>query len=101
MTQHPVLRGNGYAVSRDLHPRLVDVDRLRPLGRETRKHPPQHIRKLKASLEQFGFVLPIVVDEADRVLESGVRWFAAPKMAPAQVPGHNLYRTVWWDAVYA
>jgi len=55
-----VLRGNGYAASRDLHPRLVDVDRLRPLGRETRKHPPQHIRKLKASLEQFGFVLPIV-----------------------------------------
>ena len=61
MTQHTSLRGNGYAISRDLHPRLIDVDRLRPLGRDTRKHPPGQIRKLKASIEQFGFVVPTVI----------------------------------------
>jgi hypothetical protein len=68
MTQHPALRGNGYAVSRDLYPRLIDIDPFRPLGRETRKHPPKHTRKLKASLEQFGFVLPIIIDELNRVV---------------------------------
>jgi hypothetical protein len=41
--------------------------RLKPLGRQTRKHPPAQIRKLQSSIEQFGFVLPIVVDAEGRV----------------------------------
>src|SRR5437764_13036074 len=39
-------RGNGYALSRDLNPRLVPVASCKPLGRETRKHPPGQVRKL-------------------------------------------------------
>jgi hypothetical protein len=39
MNRQPPLRGNGYAVSRDLNPKLVSVDSLKPLGRLTRKHP--------------------------------------------------------------
>ena len=35
----PVPGGNGFAVSRDLNPKLTDVSSLKPLGRETRKHP--------------------------------------------------------------
>jgi hypothetical protein len=53
----PMLRGNGFAVSRNLNPNLVGVETLKPLGRENRKHPPAQIRKLQASIEQFGFVL--------------------------------------------
>jgi hypothetical protein len=33
----PLLRANGYAVSRDLNPKLVPVASCAPLGRETRK----------------------------------------------------------------
>jgi DNA modification methylase len=90
MTQHPVLRGNGYAVSRDLHPRLIDIDPLRPLGRETRKHPPQHIRKLKASIEQFGFVLPVVIDELNRVVAGWGLVLAARNLGLTQVPAVTL-----------
>src|SRR6266567_4160241 len=61
----PLPRGNGYAVSRDLHPRLIDLGRLRPLGRNTRKHPPAHIRKLKASLEQVPAVTLSGLREAE------------------------------------
>src|SRR5207248_3308849 len=50
-----VASGNGYAVSRDLTPRLVLVADCKPLGRETRKHPPHQVRKLAASLNRFGF----------------------------------------------
>ena len=39
-------RGNGYPLSRDLAPQLVPVADCKPLGRETRKHPPQQVRKL-------------------------------------------------------
>jgi DNA modification methylase len=90
MTQHPMLPGNGYAVSRDLHPRLIDVDRLRPLGRATRKHPPGHISKLKASIEQFGFVLPIVIEEAERVVAGWGLVLAARKLGLTQVPTVTL-----------
>jgi len=90
MTQHTSLRGNGYAISRDLHPRLIDVDRLRPLGRDTRKHPPGQIRKLKASIEQFGFVVPTVIDEMDRVVAGWGLVLAAGKLGLKQVPAVTL-----------
>ena len=56
------------AVSRNLNPNLVRIETLKPLGRESRKHPPAQIRKLQASIEQFGFVLPIVIDATSRVI---------------------------------
>ena len=54
MKLQPVPRGNGFAVSRDLNPVLIPVESLKPLGRETRKHPASQVRKLAESLEQFG-----------------------------------------------
>src|SRR5262245_32094525 len=90
MAQHPMLRTNGYAVSRNLHPRLVNVDRLRSIGRDTRKHPPAHIRKLKASIEQYGFVLPIVIDELHRVVAGWGLVLAARNLGLTQVPAVTL-----------
>ena len=65
----PLMRpgGNGYPLGRDLTPRLLPVAQLKALGRVTRKHPPAQIRKLAASLDRFGFVLPIVT-KGDRVI---------------------------------
>ncbi len=61
-------RRNGYALSRDMTSQLVPVADCSPLGRETRKHPPQQVGKLAASLERFGFVLPILIDPEGRVV---------------------------------
>jgi hypothetical protein len=72
--RQPIPGANGFAVSRNLIPNLVSVESLTPLGRETRKHPSSQIRKLQASIEQFGFVL--VVDVDGRVV--GV-WSLPPK----------------------
>ena len=46
METQPMLGGNGFAVSRNLNPNLVRIETVKPLGRETRKHPPAQIRKL-------------------------------------------------------
>jgi hypothetical protein len=78
--------GNGYALSRDLNPKLADVALLKPLGRQTRKHPPAQIRKLQSSIEQFGFVLPIVVDAEGRVVAGWGLVLAARKARLPQVP---------------
>ena len=90
MNRQAVLRGNGFAVSRDLKPVLVPVERLKPLGRETRKHPPSQIRKLRASLEQFGFVLPIVIDANRRVIAGWALVVAAKKLGLTEVPAVTI-----------
>jgi DNA modification methylase len=79
-------QSNGFAVSRDLNPKLVAVDALKPLGRQTRKHPPAQIRKLGESLEQFGFVLPIVTDADNRVVGGWALVLAARKIGLSEVP---------------
>jgi hypothetical protein len=79
-------RGNGYAVSRNLVPRLVAVAACKPLGRETRKHPPHQVAKLAASLERFGFVVPILIDADGRVVAGWGLVLAARRLGLADVP---------------
>src|SRR5580704_1772147 len=90
METQPVLGGNGFAVSRNLNPILVRIETLKPLGRETRKHPPAQIRKLQASIEQFGFVLPIVIDTTSRVIAGWGLALAAKKLGLPEVPAVTI-----------
>jgi DNA modification methylase len=89
MTWRPV-HGNGFAVSRDLNPNLVAVKALKPLGQETRKHPPSQIRKLQASIQEFGFVLPIVTDGESRVIAGWAMVAAAKRLGLAEVPAVTI-----------
>src|SRR5260370_9070757 len=90
MNRQPTLGGNGFAVSRNLNPNLVRVESLKPLGRETRKHPPSQIRKLQASIEQFGFVLPVVIDVDSRVIAGWGLAVAPKRLALTEVPPLTL-----------
>src|SRR6266436_5246179 len=90
MNRQPMLGGNGFAVSRNLDPNLVRVESLKPLGRETRKHPPSQIRKLQASIEQFGFVLPVVIDVDSRVIAGWGLAVAAKRLGLTQVPAVTI-----------
>ena len=90
MKHAPVPGGNGFAVSRDLNPKLADLISLKPLGRETRKHPSVQVRKLQSSIEQFGFVLPVVVDTKRRVVAGWGLVLAARKMGLLQVPAVTI-----------
>ena len=90
MEPQPMSCGNGFAVSRTPNSNLVRVETLRPLGRETRKHPPAQIRKLQASIEQFGFVLPIVIDATSRVIAGWGLALAAKKLGLPEVPAVTI-----------
>ena len=66
---------------------MCTVADCKPLGREMRKHPPQQARKLAASLDRLGFVLPIVIDADARVVVAG--WglvLAARQLGLSEVP---------------
>ena len=83
-------RGNGYALSRDLTPQRVPLGDLKSLGRATRKHSPQQVSKLAASLKQFGFVLPIVTDADRRVVGGWGLVLAARQLRLREVPAVSL-----------
>lgn len=79
-------RGNGYAVARDLIPRLVSVAGLSRLGRETRKHPSAQITKVARSIEEWRFVHPILIDQSGRVIDGWVLVEAAKELGLKEVP---------------
>jgi hypothetical protein len=90
MDENAVLRRNGYVVSRNLSSRLVPLEILKPLGRETRKHPASQLRKLADSLEQFGLVLPIVIDAASRVVAGWGLVLAARRLGLVEIPAVTI-----------
>ena len=77
---------NGHTLSRDLTPDLVPIAGLKALGRATRKHPAHQVRKLAASLERFGFVLPILIDSDGRLVDGWGLVLAARQLGLEAVP---------------
>ena len=90
MTQRLTLRDNGYALARDLKPNLIALDLLRALGRQTRKHPDNQLRKLATSIESFGFVLPVVIDECNRVIAGWGLVLAAKRLGLTEIPAVTI-----------
>jgi DNA modification methylase len=83
-------QGNGYPLSRDLTSQPVPIESCKPLGRKTRNHPAQQVRKLAASLERFGFVLPILIDADGRVVGGWALVLAARRLGLREVPALSL-----------
>jgi DNA methylase len=83
-------RPNGFALWRDLKPSLVALSDCQPLGREARRHPPGQVRKLARSLDQFGFVYPILIDEQTRVVAGRGLVLAARQLGLTEVPAVRL-----------
>jgi ParB-like chromosome segregation protein Spo0J len=81
---------NGDALRHDLKPILAPIGELKPLGNQTRRHPQIQIEKLAASLREFGFVLPIVVDALRRVVAGWALILAAQLLGLDQVPAVTI-----------
>ena len=92
LVEQSALRRNGYAISRDLNPKFVAVEGLKPLGRETRKHPAAQVRKLAASLNEFGFVFPVVIDTSGRVVGGWGLVLAAGRLGSMQAAAPAAWR---------
>src|SRR6056297_785525 len=68
------------------------INELRPYGRNNRIHTAKSIAKLKASIAQFGFVVPILADAGGTIIAGHGRWEAAKanglKTVPVVVADH-------------
>lgn len=71
---------------RSLHVEHWPTTRLRPNGRNARKHSDKQIAQLGASIRQFSFLVPIVVDDQGTILAGHGRWAAAKRVGLGEVP---------------
>ena len=62
------------------------LDRLQPYERNARTHSPEQVAQIAASIQEFGFTNPILVDGADGILAGHGRLAAAKDMGLAEVP---------------
>ncbi len=65
---------------------LWPVDRLVPYARNARTHLPEQIAQIAASIVEFGFTNPILVDSKDGIVAGHGRLLAARRLGLAEVP---------------
>ena len=59
---------------------------LRPYERNARTHSPEQVAQIAASMREFGFTNPLLVDEQDRVIAGHGRLAAAQSLGLVEVP---------------
>lgn len=64
----------------------VNIDRLVPYARNARTHSKEQILQLRASLREFGFVNPVIVDKELNVIAGHGRILAAKEEGITEVP---------------
>lgn len=65
---------------------IVNIDKLIPYARNARTHSKEQILQLRASLREFGFVNPVIVDQNYNVIAGHGRILAAKEEGIAEVP---------------
>jgi len=64
------------------------LDEIQPYERNARAVPQQAIDKVAASIQEFGWRQPIVVDRNGVIVCGHVRWLAAKKLGLTEAPVH-------------
>lgn len=66
--------------------KTVSVAALVPYARNSRTHSPQQVDKIAASIKEFGFLNPIIVDGANGIIAGHGRVMAAQKLGLETLP---------------
>ena len=65
---------------------LVSLDKLVPYINNARTHSPEQINKLRASLREFGFINPVIIDKDYGIIAGHGRVIAAREEGIEKVP---------------
>jgi len=76
------------AMNTELQIEWWPIDKVRPYEHNPRKIPQRAIEKVAASIMEFGWRQPIVVDQAGVIVVGHVRYLASRKLGLDQVPVH-------------
>lgn len=64
----------------------VDIDSLIPYARNSRTHSPEQVAQIAASIKEFGFTNPVLIDEQGGIIAGHGRVLAARKLSMEEVP---------------
>lgn len=64
----------------------VSLEKLRPYERNAKKHGPEQVEKLKASMQEFGFLTPCLIDSDYNLIAGHGRVMAAKELGIKTVP---------------
>ena len=65
---------------------LISIDKLIPYVNNARTHSPAQVNKLRASLREFGFINPVIIDKDFNVIAGHGRLLAAKEEGITEVP---------------
>tara|TARA_R110001592_G_scaffold29350_3_gene106496 strand:- start:11967 stop:13031 length:1065 start_codon:yes stop_codon:yes gene_type:complete len=65
---------------------LIDIGELNPYANNPKQHPAWHVNQLTASIKQFGFIVPIIINDKYEIIAGHGRYEAAKKLGLKQVP---------------
>ncbi len=65
---------------------LWPIEKLKPYARNPRTHTPEQVAKIAASIAEFGFTNPILVDADQGIIAGHCRLMAGQKLGLKQVP---------------
>ena len=64
----------------------VNIDRLKPYENNARTHSEEQVKKIVRSIEEFGFINPVLIDSDFGIIAGHGRMMAAKKMGMTEVP---------------
>jgi hypothetical protein len=76
--------------SNDSKAYLAPLTTLVPDARNARTHDERQIAQIKASIREFGFTAPILIDEENNILAGHGRWEAAHQLKLEEVPVRKI-----------
>jgi len=83
------LQGNKHSFDNNILDQAIahiDIKRLTPFDRNARKHSKKQIKQIAASIAEFGFTNPILIDQNATILAGHGRVEAAKRLGMIQVP---------------
>ena len=68
----------------------IAIDQLIPYDKNAKTHSPEQVEKLAASIREFGFVSPILIDEQNQIIAGHGRVLAAKALGMKKIPAVNV-----------
>lgn len=64
----------------------IAIEKLKPYEKNAKKHPPEQVKKIARSIEEFGFLSPVLIDKNNRIIAGHGRVLAAKQIGLEYVP---------------
>jgi ParB/RepB/Spo0J family partition protein len=66
--------------------KIIDIDKICPYTNNPKEHPEKQINKIASSIKNFGFTVPIIIDNQNEIISGHGRYKAAQKLELDKIP---------------